>query len=96
MVTTFCGRSGLRVSSIGLGTLTWGRDTDAAEACEMLARFVDAGGNLVECSPMHGEGRATDVLAEAVAAVGRHRVVLAWRGASRPDADSWRPAGGPP
>ena len=65
MVTTFCGRSGLRVSSIGLGTLTWGRDTDAAEACEMLARFVDAGGNLVECSPMHGEGRATDVLAEA-------------------------------
>lgn len=47
MVTTFCGRSGLRVSSIGLGTLTWGRDTDAAEACEMLARFVDAGGNLV-------------------------------------------------
>ena len=94
MVTTFCGRSGLRVSSIGLGTLTWGRDTDAAEACEMLARFVDAGGNLVECSPMHGEGRATDVLAEAVAAVGRHRVVLAWRGASRPDADSWRPAGG--
>lgn len=33
-----CGASGLRLSSIGLGTLTWGRDTDDAEAGEMLAR----------------------------------------------------------
>ena len=44
-----CGRSGLRVSSLGLGTLTWGRDTDAEEAWEMLSHFVDAGGTLVEC-----------------------------------------------
>ena len=50
-----CGRSGLYLSSIGLGTLTWGRDTDAPEALEMLSHFVDAGGSLLECSPSHGD-----------------------------------------
>ena len=78
-----CGRSGLYLSSIGLGTLTWGRDTDAPEALEMLTHFVDAGGSLLECSPSHGDGMAVDVVSEAVASVGRHRVVLAWRGGMR-------------
>ncbi|MDU5062452.1 MAG: aldo/keto reductase, partial [Actinomyces sp.] len=32
MRTRFCGRSGLSVSDVGLGTLTWGRDTDEHEA----------------------------------------------------------------
>ena len=45
-----CGRTGLYLSAIGIGTLTWGRDTDGPEALDMLRRFVDAGGNLVECS----------------------------------------------
>lgn len=49
----------------------------------MLKTFVDAGGNLVECSPAHGEGIAVDVLSEALSTVGRHRVALAWRGAVR-------------
>jgi len=62
-----CGRSGLYLSSIGLGTLTWGRDTDAPEALEMLTHFVDAGGSLLECSPAHGDGMAVDVVSEAVA-----------------------------
>lgn len=49
----------------------------------MLKTFVDAGGNLVECSPAHGEGIAVDVLSQALSTVGRHRVALAWRGAVR-------------
>ena len=53
-----CGRTGLYLSAIGIGTLTWGRDTDGPEALDMLRRFVDAGGNLVECSASHGVGTA--------------------------------------
>jgi len=30
------GRSGVRVSRLGLGTMTWGRDTDEHEAAEQL------------------------------------------------------------
>ena len=78
-----CGTHGLSVSSLGLGTLTWGRDTDEDQACAMLKSFVDAGGTLVEVSPLHGSGRALSVLAEALRAVGRHRVTIALRGAMR-------------
>lgn len=78
-----CGRSGLYLSALGLGTLTWGRDTDGPEAHDMLKAFVDAGGNLVECSPAHGDGMAVDVLSEGLSSIGRHRVALVWRGAVR-------------
>ena len=78
-----CGTHGHSVSSLGLGTLTWGRDTDEDQACAMLKSFVDAGGTLVEVSPLHGSGRALSVLAEALRAVGRHRVTIALRGAMR-------------
>ena len=78
-----CGRTGLYLSPIGIGTLTWGRDTDGPEALDMLRRFVDAGGNLVECSASHGDGMAVDILSQAISAVGRHRVAVAWRGGVR-------------
>ncbi|MBF1736197.1 MAG: aldo/keto reductase, partial [Trueperella pyogenes] len=78
-----CGKYGLAVSSLGLGTLTWGRDTDEEQACAMLTAFVDAGGSLVEISPLHGSGRALSVLAQALKQVGRHRIVIALRGAMR-------------
>lgn len=78
-----CGTSGLRVSSLGLGTLTWGRDTDEAEAIDMLEAFVAAGGTVVEAASPYGDGAATAVLGAAMERVGRHRITLIWRGASR-------------
>ncbi|WP_455159150.1 aldo/keto reductase [Schaalia cardiffensis] len=89
-----CGSSGLRVSDLGLGTLTWGRDTEAAEAVDMLARFADEGGSFIECGPLDGDGRALDVCAEAIRPLGRHRFVLALRGGARrlPDG-SWASSG---
>ena len=48
MEESLVGRSGLRVSRLGLGTLTWGRDTDEHEAADQLKQFVDAGGTLVD------------------------------------------------
>jgi aryl-alcohol dehydrogenase-like predicted oxidoreductase len=42
------GRSGLRVSRIGLGTLTWGRDTDEHEARDQLKSYVEVGGSLLD------------------------------------------------
>jgi len=53
----------------------------------MLHAFVDAGGDLVEAAPTHGDGLAVDVLASLLPAIGRHRVVLAWRGGARLGAD---------
>ena len=88
-----CGVSGLRVSDLGLGALAWGRDTDAPEAADMLARCADEGGSLVEVSPLDGDGRALDVLADAMRPIGRHRLVLALRGAARPALGRWTVSG---
>lgn len=41
------GRSGLRVSSIGLATRTWGRGTSAEQATQLLHRFLDSGGSFL-------------------------------------------------
>jgi aryl-alcohol dehydrogenase-like predicted oxidoreductase len=74
------GSSGLRVSRIGLGTMTWGDDTDADAAAEQLTAFVEAGGTLVETADGYGEGAAQDVLGGLLGkAVRREEIVLAGR-----------------
>ena len=50
------GHTGLRVSAIGLGTMTWGRDTDEQEAADQLDVFLDAGGTLLDTAASYGEG----------------------------------------
>ena len=42
MQQRYLGHSGLAVSRLGLGTMSWGRDTDEHEAREQLAAFVAA------------------------------------------------------
>lgn len=56
------GRTGLRVSSLGLGTMTWGRDTDEGDAGEQLRDFVDAGGNLVDTAASYGGGASEEII----------------------------------
>ena len=72
------GRSGLQVSRLGLGTMTWGRDTDAEAAAAQLESFVTAGGTLVDTSNVYGDGKAEDILGALIpAVVPRSSVVLA-------------------
>ncbi|MGC5166106.1 aldo/keto reductase [Luteimicrobium sp. DT211] len=56
------GSSGLRVSELGLGTMTWGRDTDALDAADQVRDFLDAGGTLVDTAASYGGGDAERVL----------------------------------
>jgi aryl-alcohol dehydrogenase-like predicted oxidoreductase len=75
------GSSGLEVSQIGLGTMTWGSGTDVDGATEQLTAFVDAGGTLVETADGYSDGAAQEVLGEVLAsAVPREDLVLAGRG----------------
>ncbi len=60
------GRSGLCVSRLGLGTMTWGSDTDDAEAAGQLAAFVEAGGNLLDTADVYGGGESERVLGRLV------------------------------
>ncbi|ROR37328.1 aldo/keto reductase [Kitasatospora cineracea] len=86
------GRTGLRVSRLGLGTLTWGRDTDEHEAAEQLKAFVDAGGTLVDTADVYADGGAEYLLSRLTdGLVPRSELVIATKagalpGSRRPDA----------
>lgn len=66
METRRLGNTGLRVSALGLGTLTWGRDTLESDCAQQLTSFVEAGGNVVDTSPTYGEGQAQQVLGSLI------------------------------
>lgn len=63
------GRSGLKVSHLGLGTMTWGRETDADEAAAQLVSFHDAGGTLIDTAVSYGFGMAEQILGSLLADV---------------------------
>ena len=56
------GRSGLQVSRIGLGTMTWGRDTDENEAANQLRIYLDAGGSFIDTAAVYGDGDSERVI----------------------------------
>jgi aryl-alcohol dehydrogenase-like predicted oxidoreductase len=70
------GGSGLRVSRLGLGTLTWGRDTDAQEASEQLRSFLDAGGSLLDTAASYGDGAAEELIGSLLGDVVRRDDVV--------------------
>ncbi|MER7552921.1 aldo/keto reductase [Streptomyces anulatus] len=80
------GRTGLRVSRIGLGTLTWGRDTDEHDAADQLKAFWDAGGTLVDTADVYGGGEAEYLLGRlAGSLVPRQDLVIATKAGNVPD-----------
>ncbi|MBT2389379.1 aldo/keto reductase [Streptomyces sp. ISL-1] len=82
------GRTGLRVSRIGLGTLTWGRDTDEHDAADQLKAFWEAGGTLVDTADVYGGGDAEYLLGRLVERlVPRRDLVIATKAGSAPDPD---------
>lgn len=70
------GSTGLRVSALGLGTMTWGRDTDEIDAAEQFRDFLDAGGTLVDTSASYADGASEEVVGRQLATVRREDVVV--------------------
>jgi len=56
------GNTGLNVSRLGLGTMTWGRDTDEHEAADQLRSYLEAGGNLLDTAAVYGAGDSERVI----------------------------------
>lgn len=72
------GRSGLKVSRLGLGTMTWGRDTDEHEAADQLKAFLEIGGTLLDTAAGYGDGDSERLIGALLASVvDREDVVLA-------------------
>lgn len=58
------GTSGLRVSALALGTMSWGGATDEVSAKELLVDFVAAGGTTIDTATCYSEGRSEAILGE--------------------------------
>lgn len=72
------GRSGLWVSRLGLGTMTWGRDTDEDDAAAQLCAFRDAGGTLLDTAASYADGESERLVGRLLHdVVPRDEVILA-------------------
>jgi aryl-alcohol dehydrogenase-like predicted oxidoreductase len=81
------GRSGLAVSRLGLGTMTWGRDTDADDAAAQLKSYLDAGGNLLDTADVFGDGGAEAVVGSLLGTlVPRDDLLISTKAGLRPGA----------
>jgi aryl-alcohol dehydrogenase-like predicted oxidoreductase len=76
------GRTGLIVSELCLGTMTFGGSsgmwsaigrTGQDEADRLVARALDAGINFIDTANVYGEGRSEEITGRALAASGRPR-----------------------
>ena len=56
------GGSGCAVSSVCLGTMTFGAETDESGAHQQLDRFTEAGGTLVDTADVYGGGRSEEII----------------------------------
>src|SRR3954453_18441567 len=87
------GSSGCAVSSLCLGTMTFGAETDEPGSHQQLDRFIEAGGNFVDTADVYAGGRSEEIIGRWFAdrpAAATEPVVLATKGrfgSGSPNAD---------
>jgi aryl-alcohol dehydrogenase-like predicted oxidoreductase len=77
------GRSGCIVSSLALGTMTFGNETDEAGSHAQLDAFVEAGGTLIDTADVYSRGVSESIIGRWLAKASpetRSQVVIATKG----------------
>jgi len=70
------GNSGLEISRLGLGTMTWGRDTDTHEAADQARAYIEAGGNFLDSANHYGNGDSERVIGGLIGTLFRREDVV--------------------
>lgn len=76
------GRGGASISTLALGTMTFGAETDEAGAHAQLDHFAGAGGTLVDTADVYADGRSEEIVGRWLASRSEARdvIVLATKG----------------
>ena len=77
------GRSGCAVSTLALGTMTFGTETDEDGSRAQLDAFVASGGNLIDTADVYSDGASEEIVGRWLAAAApdvRDSVVIATKG----------------
>ncbi|NEE20969.1 aldo/keto reductase, partial [Streptomyces sp. SID7499] len=77
MKQRFLGRSGLRVSELCLGAMTFGQDTDEATAHRILDAFTEAGGTFVDTADVYHRGVSEEIVGRWLKGRRRDDLVIA-------------------
>ncbi len=62
MESRYLGRTGLKVSELCLGAMTFGRETSEAHSFAILDRFVAAGGTFIDTADVYNQGISEQIL----------------------------------
>ena len=63
----YLGSTGIQVSQLCLGTMTFGRESDKAASQAVFDQCRDTGINFIDCANVYSEGRAEQILGELIA-----------------------------
>jgi aryl-alcohol dehydrogenase-like predicted oxidoreductase len=90
------GKSGVRISEVALGTMTFGEDWGWGASPDVSARmldlFADAGGNVIDTADVYTNGTSETIVGELLKGR-RDRFVLATKFTNQTDADDPNSAG---
>ena len=60
------GRTGVRVSELCLGAMTFGREIEEAPSGTIIDRYLDAGGNFIDTADVYGGGASEEIVGRAL------------------------------
>jgi aryl-alcohol dehydrogenase-like predicted oxidoreductase len=69
------GRTGIKVSPLCFGTMSFGGDADEAESSRMYAACRELGINFFDCADAYSKGRAEEILGRLIASERDHLVI---------------------
>ncbi|MBN1993777.1 MAG: aldo/keto reductase [Anaerolineae bacterium] len=58
----YLGRTGMKVSQLCLGAMTFGREADKKTSFRMMDRFVEAGGNFIDTADVYTRGVSEEIV----------------------------------
>src|SRR5512145_459064 len=73
----FLGKTGLKVSELCLGAMTFGREADEETSRQILDRFVEAGGNFIDTADVYTRGVSEEIVGRWLKGKPRDDLVIA-------------------
>jgi aryl-alcohol dehydrogenase-like predicted oxidoreductase len=62
----YLGTTGVKVSALCLGCLTFGRELDEAASLRLIGHYLDAGGNFLDTANVYSLGRSEEIVGQAI------------------------------
>ncbi len=66
MKTVFLGRTGIKVSALCFGTMTFGAEADEAVSADLFGACREAGVNFFDCADVYAGGRSEEILGRLI------------------------------